>query len=84
MSDHALSRRTVLAIGLATGAVAAVGAGTAAAAPTPTADWFAAPAADRRPRFRWWWPDGLVDPDEIAREVDQIADAGFGGAEIAA
>lgn len=37
-----------------------------------------------RPKFRWWWPDGLVNTDEIAREVDQIADAGFGGAEIAA
>lgn len=37
-----------------------------------------------QPRFRWWWPDGLVDPREIRREVDQIADAGFGGAEIAA
>jgi hypothetical protein len=33
---------------------------------------------------RWWWPDGLVDPAEIRREVDQLADAGFGGAEIAA
>lgn len=37
-----------------------------------------------RPRFRWWWPDGLVDPAEIRREIDQIAAAGFGGAEIVA
>ncbi|MGX1274141.1 glycosyl hydrolase [Streptomyces phaeoluteigriseus] len=50
----------------------------------PGADWFARPPRSVRPKFRWWWPDGLVDPDEIAREIDQIADAGFGGMEIAA
>ncbi len=33
--------------------------------------------------FRWWWPHGLVDPAEIAREVDQVADAGFGILEVA-
>jgi alpha-L-rhamnosidase len=48
------------------------------------AGWFANPGRDVRPRFRWWWPDAKVDPAEIRREVDQIADAGFGGAEIAA
>ena len=32
--------------------------------------------------FRWWWPHGLVDPVEIAREVDQVADAGFGVLEV--
>ncbi|MFI7504052.1 glycosyl hydrolase [Streptomyces sp. NPDC049687] len=91
-SRGSLTRRTVLAAGVTAGIVAAVGAGgpVAAAGPSaaegrgPTADWFAAPAGGRRPRFRWWWPDGLVDADEIAREVDRIADAGFGGAEIAA
>ena len=33
--------------------------------------------------FRWWWPHGLVDPAEIAREVDQVAEAGFGYLEVA-
>ncbi|GAB7110383.1 glycosyl hydrolase [Streptomyces phaeofaciens JCM 4814] len=85
MPENALSRRTVLAIGLTAGVVAAVGAGPTALASTPAAaDWFTDPTAARRPKFRWWWPDGLVDPDEIAREIDSIADAGFGGAEIAA
>ncbi|WP_460072332.1 glycosyl hydrolase [Streptomyces sp. YKOK-I1] len=94
VSSPGPSRRTVLAAGLTAGAVAAVGSGSAAAAqagapetahgPGPSADWFAAPGRGPRPRFRWWWPDGLVDADEIAREVDAIADAGFGGAEIAA
>ncbi|MFF9455700.1 glycosyl hydrolase [Streptomyces flaveolus] len=45
---------------------------------------FSSPAAPVRPKFRWWWPDALVDADEIRREIDRIADAGFGGVEIAA
>ncbi|MBB4663784.1 glycosyl hydrolase [Conexibacter arvalis] len=44
---------------------------------------FAAPDRAVQPRFRWWWPHGMVDHAEIAREIDQIADAGFGGVEIA-
>ncbi|MFI1834314.1 glycosyl hydrolase [Streptomyces olivaceoviridis] len=86
-----MSRRAVLATSLAAGAVAALGAAApaatalpAGAGPAPGADWFADPPRSVRPKFRWWWPDGLVDPDEIAREIDQIADAGFGGVEIAA
>jgi hypothetical protein len=88
------TRRSVLGAGLTTGILAALGpAANAAAASSgtarsneaaPTASWFAGPAKAVRPRFRWWWPDGLVDPVEIAREIDQMADAGFGGAEIAA
>lgn len=35
------------------------------------------------PKFRWWWPNGEVDVDEIIREVGQVADAGFGGLEVA-
>ncbi|MDQ0809233.1 hypothetical protein QFZ63_000947 [Streptomyces sp. B3I7] len=89
-----ITRRTVLAAGAVAGTVAALGpvlpaAGAVAAPAAGTgkaggADWFTDPARAVRPKFRWWWPDGLVDADEIAREVDQIADAGFGGAEIAA
>ncbi|MEJ1105795.1 MULTISPECIES: hypothetical protein [unclassified Kribbella] len=60
------------------------GAPTAAAGAGGWADWFARPGAAVRPKVRWWWPDGLVDPAEIRREVDQLADARFGGAEIAA
>ncbi|MEV5548646.1 glycosyl hydrolase [Streptomyces sp. NPDC052309] len=45
---------------------------------------FASPAAPVRPKFRWWWPDALVDTEEIRREIDEIAAAGFGGVEIAA
>ncbi|MBB2910893.1 hypothetical protein FHS43_002156 [Streptosporangium becharense] len=90
------TRRRVLQAGALAGAVTATGLGLSpnpAAARTGTralqgngnlADWFANPGRTVRPRFRWWWPDAKVDPAEIRREVDQIADAGFGGAEIAA
>ncbi|MDT7839872.1 glycosyl hydrolase [Streptomyces justiciae] len=87
-----ISRRTVLAASLAAGAATALTAtGTTSAGAAPltgpqqlSADWFATAPRAVRPKFRWWWPDGLVDPTEIAREIDQIADAGFGGAEISA
>ncbi|MFH9553060.1 glycosyl hydrolase [Streptomyces sp. NPDC017435] len=92
--DQGMSRRAVLAAGATAGIAAAtataLATGTPAAAASAAvggsgaADWFAAPSRTVRPRFRWWWPDGLVNTDEIAREIDQIADAGFGGAEIAA
>ncbi|MGI8332409.1 glycosyl hydrolase [Actinomadura scrupuli] len=45
---------------------------------------FLDPGRDTQPGFRWWWPDGMVDPAEIRAEIDQIADAGFGRVEIAA
>ncbi|WP_413098625.1 hypothetical protein [Streptomyces sp. Inha503] len=87
----AMSRRTVLATGLAAASAAAFGAVSPGAVAVPMTDgggpagnWFAAAPPSARPKFRWWWPDSLVDPDEISREVDQIADTGFGGAEIAA
>lgn len=43
---------------------------------------FTNPPPEFRPMFRWWWPHGLVSPIEVATEIDQIADAGFGGVEI--
>jgi hypothetical protein len=44
---------------------------------------FAVPETRQRPRFRWWWPGAWVEPGEVKREVDAMADAGFGGFEIA-
>lgn len=43
---------------------------------------FYTPPTTSRSYIRWWWPHGLVDPDEIMAEVKQVADAGFGGVEI--
>jgi hypothetical protein len=44
---------------------------------------FRRPGPETAAGFRWWWPHGAVDPKEIAREVDQVAAAGFGALEIA-
>lgn len=94
MSNHAptprtgLPRRALLGAAVATAAAGALDwhlpVPAAAASTTSSSLPFAQPGHEVRPKFRWWWPDGLVRPDEIRREIDQIADAGFGGAEIAA
>lgn len=54
----------------------------AAATAAPGAS-FGTPSTAFAPKFRWWWPNGEIDVDEIIREVGQVADAGFGGLEIA-
>lgn len=41
-----------------------------------------APSAYQSPRFRWWWPGGWIQSDEVNREMTAIIDAGFGGGEI--
>ncbi|MEV4564497.1 glycosyl hydrolase [Nonomuraea sp. NPDC049419] len=83
-----VTRRGFLVLGgVATASVALAGQplpSPAAAAPAPGAGWFQRPEAAVRPMVRWWWPDAHVTPGEVRREVDQLADAGFGGAEIAA
>ncbi|MEV4115719.1 glycosyl hydrolase [Nonomuraea sp. NPDC049695] len=76
-----LTRRGFLVLG--TAAPLAL-TGSPASAASAGAVWFARPRRAVRPMVRWWWPDAHVDPAEVRREVDQLADAGFGGAEIAA
>lgn len=82
-----MKRRTVLALGAATvapwpsAAAAAANPPTASGAAERSAGFLASEVSDGA-KFRWWWPHGLVDPVEIAREIDQIADAGFAGVEI--
>lgn len=41
------------------------------------------PSTYQSPRFRWWWPGGWADANEVANEIGEILAAGFGGAEIA-
>ncbi|MFV2196778.1 glycosyl hydrolase [Nocardiopsis sp. LOL_012] len=81
------SRRLFLGMSAAAGTAAAlsttVGAPAASASPRSFAGAFPDPSAAARAKFRWWWPHGLVDPQEVAREIDQAADAGFGGMEVA-
>jgi hypothetical protein len=45
---------------------------------------FRDPPARFRPMTRWWWPGNDVEPDELRREVEVLADAFFGGVEIQA
>ncbi|TDQ53037.1 glycosyl hydrolase [Actinorugispora endophytica] len=81
------SRRLFLGMGAATGAAVALqpvlGAAPALAGSGDIVDGFAAPARAAQAKFRWWWPHGFVDTAEIEREIDQVADAGFGGLEVA-
>ncbi|MBB2959375.1 glycosyl hydrolase [Pseudoclavibacter helvolus] len=88
-----MSRRTLLGLAAA-GASAAMLAAAApprALASTPvqplpqpaTLEGFSLPTKATAPRFRWWWPNGEVDIDEIRREVQQVAENGFGGLEVA-
>jgi hypothetical protein len=72
-------RRAWLALGLT---LVAIGAGAVPARADFAAD-FASPPRTVQPKFRWWWPNALVDNAEIQAELNQMADAGFGGAEIA-
>jgi len=50
---------------------------------TPSCDRLPLPATALRPRFRWWWPGGYINPDQVEKEIHAMADAGFGGFEIA-
>lgn len=97
-TTRGMRRRGFVATAAGVGVVAAAGgtlAGTSA--PAGAAGWgslggglpgtltrrFRHPSSDTAAGFRWWWPHGLVDPKEIANEVDQVARAGFGVLEIA-
>lgn len=40
------------------------------------------PSLYESPRFRWWWPGGWIDAEEVVDEITAIVGAGFGGGEI--
>jgi hypothetical protein len=44
---------------------------------------FAEPPNDARPMVRWWWFGPAVTKEEIAREIHQMQEGGFGGFELA-
>ena len=46
-------------------------------------DALAHPDPAARPMMRWWWFGPDLDRDEIDRELDAMAAAGLGGAEVA-
>ena len=43
---------------------------------------FRNPELKYHPYFRWWWPDGRVEADEIVREMRMLKGVGIGGVEI--
>lgn len=47
-------------------------------------DTIADPPRTSMPWVRWWWPGNDVNPDELARELEELHDANFGGAEVQA
>ena len=67
-------------------AVAAPSADTGSSSPVPalTASTFADPPASVRPKYRWWMPLAYTDDSELVDELQQMKDAGAGGAEVAA
>lgn len=92
--DHVtgIRRRALFGAAAATAGVAVVAGQTPAVAGrgVPAASGgrsvlggFRKPGTATAAGFRWWWPHGAVDPAEVAREVDQVAAAGFGALEIA-
>ncbi|MFE7226793.1 glycosyl hydrolase [Nocardioides sp. NPDC057577] len=88
-----ISRRALFGAAAATLGTAAVAgalgnapaqaAESAAGLPDAFTKAFRKPGTASAAGFRWWWPYGLVDPAEVAREVDTVADAGFGVLEVA-
>ena len=64
-------------------AVSSLAAGLAVAKKCkPKAGKISQPTLYQSPRFRWWWPGGWVDPEEVSSEITDIVNSGFGGGEI--
>ncbi|MBN2496812.1 MAG: hypothetical protein JXR96_19635 [Deltaproteobacteria bacterium] len=61
-----------------------VGCGGRSVEPVLDLAGFVEPPPESRPWVRWWWPGADVEADEIAREVELLAQAGFGGFELQA
>ena len=43
---------------------------------------FQNPGMEYRPGARWWWPGGAVEEETIKKEIDYLAEKGFGYVEI--
>ena len=65
-------------------AAASAGDPSEGVAPELSAQTFADPPTGVRPKYRWWLPLADTDDQELRDELGQIADAGGGGAEVAA
>jgi hypothetical protein len=65
-------------------ASAGVGPSTSGTSDGPLANpgAFRQPPAANRPQARWWWPGAAVTDAELGAEINDMADAGFGGVEL--
>ena len=74
-----------LALALAAGTIAAQFTTVSAEQPSAYAAGFANPGSEIKPKLRYWWPGAYVmeNPDELVREIRSMAEAGYGGFEIA-
>ena len=43
---------------------------------------FQDPGMEYRPGVRWWWPGGAVEEETLKKEIDYLAEKGFGYVEI--
>lgn len=74
-------RRHILKLAVA-GLLVLLAGGEASAAGRSLAQEFADPSPASQPRFTWWWPGPAVKDAELRAEVNEMAAAGFGGAQI--
>src|SRR3954470_3104880 len=51
-------------------------------AATPASQPESLAAGSAKPWTRWWWPGNAVDKENLTKQLEQIAAAGFGGAEV--
>jgi len=79
-----LGVKRILSIIIGVSVLTGAAPSAAAELPDPVADpaAFADPPAGVGPKTRWWWTSP-EDGEEMRQELGAIADAGFGGAEIA-
>lgn len=68
---------------LCTVAVANTGWSVVQASDVSFAEQFANPDSSYKPMTRMWWPNAPQDLDELESEIRTIAEAGYGGIEIA-
>lgn len=73
----------VLAAGPSTQAAPAAAPASVELAPALTAETFADPPPEVRPKYRWWMPMAFTDDEQLAAELADIKAIGAGGAEVA-
>jgi hypothetical protein len=61
--------------------LAALGGGTLAEAQADPTGW-PEPTQETLPWTRWWWMGSAVDRPNLTRELETLAEAGFGGVEV--